>query len=63
MLPGCAVDSLNKAKVFHLLNLLQILTFNSRVSLAIEKHGYHLSLVDVHALGGSEEAEGIELLL
>ena len=63
MLPGCAVDSLNKAKVFHLLNLLQILTFNSRVSFAIEKHGDHLSLVDVHALGGSEEAEGIELLL
>ena len=60
-LPGCAVDSLNEAKIFCLLNLLQILTFNCRVSYAIEKHGDHLSLVDAHAFGGSKDTEGIEL--
>ena len=62
-LPGHAVDSLNEAKIFCLLNLLQILTFNSRFSFTIEEHCDHLSLVDAHALGGSKETEGIELLL
>ena len=63
LLPGCAVDSLNEAKISFLLNLLQVLTFNCCVSLAVEKHGDHLSLVDAHALGGSKEAEGIKLFL
>ena len=62
-LPGHAVDSLNEAKIFCLLNLLQILTFDSCFSFAIEEHCDHLSLVDAHALGGSKEAEGIELSL
>ena len=62
-LPGHAVDSLNEAKIFCLLDFLQILTFDCRVSFAIEKHCDYLSLVDAHALGGSKETEGIELLL
>ena len=60
-LPGRAVDSLNEAKVFCLLNLLKDLTFDSRFSFAVEEHCNRLSLVDVHALGGSKEAEGIKL--
>ena len=62
-LPGRAVDSLNEAKLFCLLNLLKNLTFNSHFSFAVEEHCKRLSLVDVHALGGSKEAEGIELSL
>ena len=62
-LPGCAVDSLDEAKIFCLLKFLQILTFDHRVSFAIEKNCERLSLVDVHALGGSKETEGIELSL
>ena len=62
-LPGRAVDSLNEAKIFRLLNFLPILTFDSHFSFATEKHCDRLSLVDVHALGGSKETEGIELLL
>ena len=62
-LPGLAVDSLNETKIFCLLNFLQILTFDSHFSLAVEDHWNRLSLVDVHALGGSTEAEGIELSL
>ena len=63
LLPGCAVDSLNEAKMFCLLNFLQILTFDRHVSFAIEKHCDRLSLVDVHAFGGSKETEGIKLSL
>ena len=62
-LPGRAVDSLNEAKIFCLLNLLKNLTFNSRISFAVEEHCNRLSLVDAHALGSSKEAEGIELSL
>ena len=62
-LPGRAVDSLNEAKVFCLLNLLKDLTFDSHLSFAVEEHCNHLSLVDAHALGGSEEAEEIKLSL
>ena len=62
-LPGCAVDSLNEAKIFCLLNFLQILTFDHHVSFAIEENCDHLSLVDAHALEGSKETEGIELSL
>ena len=62
-LPGRAVDSLNEAKVFCLLNLLKDLTFDSHFFFAVEEHCNHLSLVDAHALGGSKEAEGIELSL
>ena len=62
-LPGRAVDSLNEAKIFGLLNLLKNLTFDSHLSFAVEEHCNHLSLVDAHALGGSKEAEGIELSL
>ena len=62
-LPGRAVDSLNEAKVFCLLNLLKDLTFDSPFSFAVEEHCNRLSLVDAHALGGSKEAEGIELSL
>ena len=62
-LPGRAVDFMNEAKVFCLLNLLKDLTFDSHFSFAVEEHRKRLSLVDVHALGGSKEAEGIELSL
>ena len=62
-LPGRAVDSLNEAKIFCLLNFLQILTFSNRFSFAIEKHCDRLSLVDAHALRDSKETEGIELSL
>ena len=62
-LPGRAVNSLNEAKVFCLLNLLKDLTFDGHSSFAVEEHCNHLSLVDAHALGGSKEAEGIELTL
>ena len=62
-LPGHAVDSLNEAKIFCLLNFLQILTFDRHVSFAIEKHCDCLSLVDAHTLGGSKETEGIKLSL
>ena len=62
-LPGRAVDSLNEAKVFCLLNLLKDLTFDSHFSFAVEEHCNRLSLVDVHALGGSKKTEGIELSL
>ena len=61
--PGCSVDSLNEVKIFHLLNLLQVLTFDCRVSFAVEKHGDRLSFVDAHGLGGGEETKGIELFL
>ena len=62
-LPELAVDSLNGAKIFCLLNFLQILTFDSHFSFAVEEHCSRLPLVDAHALGGSKEAEGIELSL
>ena len=62
-LPGPAVDSLNEAKVFCLLNLLKALTFDSHFSFAVVEHCNCLSLVDAHALRGSKEAEGIELSL
>ena len=54
---------MNEAKIFRLLNLLKNLTFDSRFSFAVEEHCNHLSLVNGHALGGSKEAEGVELSL
>ena len=62
-LPGRAVDPLNEAKIFCLLNLLQLLTFHSRGAFAVEKHGNRLFLVDAHAFGGSKEAKRIKLAL
>ena len=62
-LPGHAIDSLNEAKIFCLLSFLQILTFDSRFSFAIEKHCDCISLVDARAFRGSKETEGIELSL
>ena len=63
LLPGHAVDSLNEAKMFCLLNFLQILTFDNCFSFAIEKHCDRLSFVDAHALRNSKKTEGIELSL
>ena len=62
-LPGREVDSLNEAKIFCLLNLLEDLTFDNHFPIAVEEHRDCLSLVDAHALGGSKETEGIELSL
>ena len=62
-LPEHAIDSLNEAKIFCLLNFLQILTFDCGVSFAIEEYCDRLSLVDAHALGGSKETEGIKISL
>ena len=62
-LPWRAVNSLDKAKIFCLLNLLEDLTFDNHFPIAVEEHRDCLSLVDAHALGGGKEAEGIELSL